>query len=160
MRFTLIKDLSKDNTMRPILTGLLIFTLFYLVSDILVKHLNFGIFPDTIHLTLYGDENQYIDPLSKASFLEFWHVEIFFMMMILLTLSAIFIRLLKHSAYKIIITNIVMISAILSLILLALSYFVSDTFIPLYAICFFTWHIFAIYMALISIWNLYYDKSI
>lgn len=160
MRFTLIKDLRKDKTMRPILSGLLIFTLVYLISDILVKYLNFGISPDALHLTLFGDEEQYIDPLSQASFLEFWHVEIFFMMMILLTLSAVFIRLSKQETHKIVVTNIVMLSAIISLISLAMSFFVSEVFIEIYVVCFFIWHSFAIYMIFYSLWNLYYDKSI
>ena len=37
MRFTLIKNLNKDKTMKPILVGLLSFTLLYLLIDIFVK---------------------------------------------------------------------------------------------------------------------------
>ncbi|MBU1658800.1 hypothetical protein KKG72_07080 [bacterium] len=160
MRFTLIKDLRQDATMKPILAGLLLFIFLFLLSDIFVKYSNFGIFPHALKLTLFGDEEQFLDPLSQSSFLEFWHVEIFFMMMILLTLNAVFIRLTPPDTSQIIVINLVMISAILSLISLPLSFFLSDSFIELYVVCFFTWHLFALYMALYSFWNLYYEKSI
>ena len=160
MRFTLIKNLQEDKSMRPILTGLLIFTLFYLISDIFVKHLNFGIFPDAVSLSLFGDEEQYIDPLSTASFLEFWHIEIFLMMMILLTLSAVFIRLSKKNKSKVIILNVLMLSALFSLISLLLAFFISKTFVFLYSFLYIVWHVTAIYMILYSLWKLYYDKSI
>ena len=160
MRFTLIKNLQEDKSMRPILTGLLIFTLFYLISDIFVKHLNFGIFPDAVSLSLFGDEEQYIDPLSTASFLEFWHIEIFLMMMILLTLSAVFIRLSKKNKSKVIVLNVLMLSALFSLISLLLAFFISKTFVFLYSFLYIVWHVTAIYMILYSLWKLYYDKSI
>lgn len=160
MRFTLIKDLKKDTSMRPILTGLLIFTLLYLISDIFVKYSSFGISTDAVKLTLFGNEEEFIDPISESSFLEFWHMEIFFIMMILLTLSAVFIRVSNKSNKDIFLTNITMISAIISLISLIGSFYLSSAFIEIYVVTFFTWHIAAIYMSLFSIWKLNYDKSI
>ncbi|MDB2562441.1 hypothetical protein N9X61_02435 [Sulfurimonas sp.] len=160
MKFTLIKNLNQDKSMRPILTGLLIFTLLYILSDVLVKYMNFGIFPDAITLTLFGNEEEYLDPLSKASFLEFWHVEIFFIMMILFTLSAVFIRLSKHNSFRHISLNTLMLSAIFSLVALLFAYFISKTFVIIYSVLFFTWHITAVYMILYSLWKLYRDTSI
>lgn len=157
MKFTLIKDLKEDTTMKPILTGLLLFILLYLLSDVVVKHLNFGIFADDLHLTLFGDEEQYIDPLSTASFLEFWHIEIFFIMMLLLTLSAVYIRLAKDSSSKLITLNIVMLSAITSLVSIIFAYFFSKSFVNVYMISFLLWHITAIYMVFYSLWKLYRD---
>ncbi len=160
MKFTLIKKLSQDKSMRPILTGLLLFTLLYILSDILVKYVNFGIFPDTINVTLFGDEEQYIDPLSTSAFLEFWHMEIFFIMMILLTLSAVFVRVSKDDTSKTILLSALMICALFSLISLVLAFFLAKTFVLIYVILFFIWHAIAVYMILYSLGKLYYDKSI
>ena len=143
--------------MRLILTGFLTFILLYILSDILVKYSSFGLFGDKINLTLFGSEEEYIDPMSKASFLEFWHTEIFFIMMILLTLGAVFIRLAKNS--RVLVTNILMISAIASLVALGLSYFISPFFVNIYVATFFLWHLTALYMILYSLWRLY-DKSV
>ncbi|MEA3370443.1 MAG: hypothetical protein U9Q40_03815 [Campylobacterota bacterium] len=157
MRFTLIKDLKEDSMMRPILSGLLIFILIYLLSDILVKHSSFGISLESVETTLFGNEDEFIDPISTASFLEFWHMEIFFIMMTLLTLSAVYLRLAKSNRYKILTLNLVMISSLLALISLLLSFFISPAFIVVYIVSFYIWHIGAIYMTLYSILKLYYD---
>ena len=146
--------------MRPILSALLLFTLLYILSDILVKYVNFGVFPDAINVTLFGDEEQYIDPLSTSAFLEFWHMEIFFIMMILLTLSAVFVRVSKDDTSKIILLSALMICALFSLISLVLAFFLAKTFVLIYVILFFIWHAIAVYMILYSLGKLYYDKSI
>ena len=157
MRFTLIKDLKQDSMMRPILSGLLTFTLLYLISDIFVKESSFGIFQESLQTTLFGNEDEFIDPLTTSAFLEFWHMEIFFIMMILLTLSAVFIRLSGAKGLNIIVVNAVMISALISLVALLLSFFLSVVFVQLYVLSYFIWHICAIYMSLYSLIKLYYD---
>lgn len=143
--------------MSLILKGFLGFILIFLISDILVKYFSFGITPDAISTTLFGNEEEFLDPITKSTLLEFWHTEIFFIMMILLTLSAIFIRLANKS--KFIVTNILMISAIFSLISLPSAYFISTDFINIYLLTFFIWHLCAIYMIFYSLWKLN-DKSI
>lgn len=153
MKFTLIKNIKQDKAMKLILTGFLSFIFLYIISDILVKAFSFGVSVETINITLFGSEENFIDPITKASFLEFWHVEIFFIMMLLLTLSAIFIRLANRS--RTLIINTLMISAITSLVAIALAYFISSIFIYLYVIGFFIWHLSALYIILYSFWKLY-----
>jgi hypothetical protein len=113
---------------------------------------SFGISAEALHSTLFGNEEAYIDPINEASFLEFWHTQIFFIMMILLTLSAVFIRVAKRS--RNILTNILMISAIASLVSLPLAYYTSKFFINIYVISYFLWHLVAIYMIFYSFWKL------
>lgn len=152
MRFTLINNLQKESVMSLVLKGFLVFTLLYLVSDILVMNSTFGTSVESVHTTLYGDVDEYIDPMNEASFLEFWHTQIFFMMMTVLTLSAIFIRVSEKS--KIVLINILMISAITSLISLAFAFYMSDIFISAYVLTFFIWHALAVYMSICSFWKL------
>jgi magnesium-transporting ATPase (P-type) len=160
LRFTLIKDLKKDKSMSVILNGFLLFSISYLISDIFVKYNSFGVFEGNIRVTLFGNADEFIDPISKSSFLEFIHMEIFFIMMILLTLSAVYIRLSKGKFYSVLVVNASMISSILSLITLALSYFASDKFIQVYVASFFLWHFLAIYMTSHSLWSMNFDKSV
>ncbi|MFA5232937.1 MAG: hypothetical protein WC390_00935 [Sulfurimonas sp.] len=152
MKFTVIKNLQKDSAMSLILKGFLFFILLYIVSDIFVMKESFGISAEALHSTLFGNEEAYIDPINEASFLEFWHTQIFFIMMILLTLSAVFIRVAKRS--RNILTNILMISAIASLVSLPLAYYTSKFFINIYVISYFLWHLVAIYMIFYSFWKL------
>lgn len=156
MKFTLIKDLKQDSVMKPILSGLLFFIILYFVSDIFVKDLGFGISVHTIKLTLFGSEEEFLDPITQASFLEFWHVEIFFIMMIVFTLSTIFIRVSNASKSAIVIVNLMMISSIISLISLPFAYFFSSEFINIYVATFFIWHILALFCAFYSLKRLHY----
>lgn len=160
MRFTLIKDLKKDSSMRPILNGLLLFTLLYLIADTLVIQSSFGLSIEDVKKSLYGDMDEFLDPMSHSIFLELIHTQIFFMMMILLTLSAVYIRLSIKKKFSLFIVNTLMISALLTLITLALSYYISAEFIPLYLFSFFLWHGVAFYMSLFSLWSLNFAKSI
>ncbi len=160
MRFTLIKDLKEDSSMGPILSGLLLFTLLYLVADVFVLKGSFGLFFAEIQNTLYGNMDEYIDPMSNSLFLEFIHSQIFFMMMILLTLSAVFIRLFSKTRFSLVLVNLLMFSALCSLVMLALSYYVSQEFIVAYIITFFIWHVLAFLMSVLSLWSLNFAKSL
>ena len=160
MRFTLIKDIRQDNSMKPILNGLLIFTLIYLLADIFVTYSSLGLFEEAIKTTLFGDEEEFLDPMSKSIFLEYIHAQIFFMMMLLLTLSAVYARVSNKKTHSILLINIVMISGLLTLISLGVSYFIKAQLIQLYIASFFTWHTTAFYMSSYSLWALNFEKSI
>ena len=160
MRFTIIKDLKKNTVMTSLLKGMLSFFIIYLFSDVFVKQNTLGLFVSEITLSLFGNEEQFIDPMTKASFLEFIHGEIFFLMMLLLTLNAVFIRVFQNTKYSLVMTNVLLLSALISLTALFASYFLSKSFISLYVITFFLWHFFALEMSLHSLWRLSFAKSI
>ncbi len=156
MKFTLIKDIRQDSFMRPVLSLLLVFIIIYLASDIFVKYSSFGILPSQIASTLYGNEEQFLDAILPSVFLEFWHVEIFFTMMILFTLSAIYIRVAKASKSAIFLVNVMMIGAILALVSLVLAYYASNTFVTLYAVCYLLWHFTALFCAVDALKRFYF----
>ena len=160
MRFTLIKDIKKDRAMRPILNGLLLFTLAYLTLDFIVTNTSLGLTTDTIKVTLLGSEEDFIDPMSESLFLEYIHMQIFFLMMILLTLSAVFARVSNKKTFSLLLINSTMSAALVMLLLLILSFYTTSSFIPLYLISFYLWHIGAIIMTLYSLWSLNFEKSI
>jgi hypothetical protein len=144
--------------MKPLLNGLLMFTILYLIFDILVKNYTLGLSVATVSTTLFGNADEFLDPMDKSVFLEFIHTQIFFLMMLLLTLSAVFIRLLHKKQNTIITMNILMFFGILTPVTLTAAYFYSAEFTGIYLVCFFSWHIIALYMALKSFWELNFAK--
>jgi len=156
MRFTLLKDLTQDRVMRPTLTGLLLFSILYLLSDLFVKQATFGLLPQKVLSTLYGNEEAFIDPISEASFLEFWHTEIFFIMMLLFTLSTICIRLCNASRFSLFMVNAILISALVTLSVLPFAYYFSQDLIYLYCVGSILWHIMAFFVAIFSLKRLYF----
>jgi hypothetical protein len=156
LRFTLIKDLKHDAILKPVLGGLLFFILLYLVADLFVKQSSFGLTPDAIKGTLFGNEEEFLDPLSKAAFLEFWHMEIFFSMMLLFTLSAVYIRMSEGSKKALYVVNLLFISTLVSLFSLFIAYFFKQNFVTFYLLSFHLWHITALFCSLYSLKRLYF----
>jgi len=150
MKFTLVKDLQSDTLMRPVLMGVLVFILLFLGFDILNASHQVGLGFAEIHTYVYGNEEEFIDPISFASLLEYLHLSIFLMMMLLLTLSAIYARLCPSNRRAKTFINLSMLSAISSIISLLIAPYFSLA-IYLYSLCFWTWHIIATLMSLESL---------
>jgi len=147
--------------MKSILNGLLLFTLIYLLADVFVSSSTIGFSNLEVYTTLYGNEEEFLDPITPSAFLEYLHTQIFFMMMILLTLSAIFLRLSGANSFAILSVNSLMLSALTTLIFLALVYFMQyDALITPYIFFFVSWHLIALYMTIISLWRLNFATSI
>ncbi len=155
MKFTLVKDLRHDPLMRPLLGGLLLFVILFLGADIAVKQAQFGLTPAQLETTLYGDEARYVEPLTQHFLLEHLHADIFFIMMVLLTLSAVYARLCRHKNLRLVMINAVMMAALSATAFLPLAYFVSDLFVLPYIVAFFAWHLGAFWLALASLYYLF-----
>ena len=145
--------------MRPLLGGLLLFILLFLSADILLKNDNIGLTPSHLSQTLFGDEEAYIEPATEHFLLELMHSDIFFMMMTLLTLSAVYARLCQNTSIRVVNINATMISALLTIIFLPFAYYVSSLFILPYIITFYTWHILALFMAVASLYYLFIPQK-
>jgi len=155
VKFTLVKDLKGDTLIRPLLGGLLAFILLFLSSDILLKSDHIGLNPTALEQTLFGNEEEYIEPVTEHFLLELMHSDIFFMMMTLLTLSAVYARLCQNQSIRNFNIHTTMITALLTIIFLPLAYYLSKAFILPYIISFYAWHILAIFMAIASLYYLF-----
>lgn len=159
MKFTLVKDLRGNTLLRPLLGGLLVFILLFLSADIILKNDHIGLTIQTLSTTLYGNEEEYIEPVTFHFILELLHSDIFFMMMTLLTLGAIFSRLCEKNRLRILIINITMASALLDVLFLFGAYFFGPLFIPLWIGVFWIWHVGAFIMSLLSLFHLFAPKK-
>ncbi len=151
MRFTLVKDLRKDALMRPLLSGLMLFTGAFLIADIFLKSQHIGLDTQTLSQTLYGNEALFAEPVSEHFMLELLHSDIFFMMMVLLTLSAVYARLCPFKRFAAVLINVAMLAGISDIVLLALAYFRGSAFILPWLGAFWIWHAAALFMAAASL---------
>ena len=159
MKFTLIKDVKHDPLMRPLLGGLLLFILLFLSADIFLKDDHIGLTPSHLAQTLFGNEEAFIEPVSEHFLLELMHSDIFFMMMTLLTLSAVYARLCQNARLRLININLTMISALFSIVLLPLAYYLSPLFITPWIASFYAWHILAMMMTMASLFYLFVPQK-
>jgi len=159
MKFTLIKDVKHDTLMRPLLGGLLLFILLFLSADILLKNDHIGLTPSHLSQTLFGNEEEFIEPVNEHFLLELIHSDIFFMMMTLLTLSAVYARLCQNARLRLVTINLAMVSALLSIVLLPLAYYLSPLFITPWIAAFYAWHLLALLMTLASLFYLFVPQK-
>lgn len=145
--------------MRPLLGGLLLFILLFLSADVLLKSDHIGLTPTHLSETLFGNEAEYIEPVTEHFLLELMHSDIFFMMMTLLTLSAVYARLCQNRRVRLININIAMITALLTIIFLPTAYYLSAHFILPYIISFYAWHLMALMMTLASLYYLFIPQK-
>ncbi len=145
--------------MRPLLGGLLLFILLFLSADILLKNEQIGLTPSHLSQTLFGNEEEYIEPVTEHFLLELIHSDIFFMMMTLLTLSAVYARLCQNRSMRVVNINTTMIAALLSILFLPLAYYLSAHFILPYIITFYSWHILALFMSMASLFYLFIPQK-
>lgn len=160
MKFLVVKNLQQDKGFRPLIIGVSLFSLLYLVVDIYVKSKTFGLTLAPLLENLYGNEEEYIDAMEASVFLEYLHLDIFIMMMLLLTITAIYIRFTATQKRNLFIANTTLITALLSLILLTLSFYINEVFIIPYLICFWFWHVGAFWMSIHTLKRLFIAKRI
>jgi hypothetical protein len=159
MKFTLVKDVKHDSLMRPLLGGLLLFILLFLSADIFLKNDHIGLTPSALSQTLFGNEEAFVEPASEHFLLELIHSDIFFMMMTLLTLSAVYARLCQNQRLRLININLTMVSALLSILFLPLAYYLSPLFITPWIASFYAWHLMALMMTLASLFYLFVPQK-
>jgi hypothetical protein len=151
VRFTLVKELRSDVLMRPLLSGMLLFASVFLIADIFLKRDHIGLDRATLSNTLYGNEEEFIEPVTEHFILELLHSDIFFMMMTLLTLAAVYARVCPLKRVAVVVINIVMVVGIADIVLLALAYYRGSGYLLPWLAAFWTWHGGALFMALASL---------
>ena len=154
MKFTLNNDHQANRLMNTLLSGLLLFTLLFLTADLIAKALHFGLTPEAVKTALFGDEEAFIDPLPFASLLESVHADIFFTMMTLLTLGAIYGRVGRSKRWRLILINVMMLSALVALAAPLLAYYVAAFWADVWYAAFILWHLTALLVTLIALWRL------
>ena len=151
MRFTLIKDLSKHTQMRALLLGMLLFISLFLIVDVLIKDELIGLNVAQVSTTLYGDEEEFIEAINESVLLSMIHSDLFFMMMSLTLLSAIYTRLVGGSKLTNRLISTLFLGALMSLAFLLFAFYFKSFFVQLYLGAFYIWHGVALLFAFVSI---------
>lgn len=139
MRFVLIKDLRQDRSMRPMINLLLAFILLFFIVSPVVQHTTIGLYESKVHTTFFGNEDEFLDPINAEYFLEYLHTQIFLVMMTMVTLSAVFVRVNRNIFFTKLVVIVANSAALVFLASLALGYYLSPLFVPLYLLSYYIW---------------------
>ena len=143
MKFLVTKDLA-HSTLLNYLIGSVVFTiLLYLGLDLLLHAYSIGLDKYSLQVTLYGDAENFIEPILIDSLLLQVHIDLFMTLFSILILSSIYIRLYSSEAMTKWIVHLLFILGILAPVMLILAYFVGTFFAAMWLISFVLWHVLA-----------------
>jgi hypothetical protein len=143
MKFLVTKDLA-HSTLLSYLMGSVVFTiLLYLGFDLVLHAYAIGLDMQSLQATLYGDVENFVEPILIDSLLLQVHIDLFMTLFAILILSSIYIRLYSDEAVTKWIVHLLFILGMLAPIMLILAYFVGTFFAAMWLISFILWHVLA-----------------
>ncbi len=152
MRFLITKELKDNKLLKLLIISLVSFFILFLILDVLLHHYQIGLSISSATETILGNEENFIEPIIFDALLERVHIDIFISMILITLITLIYIRVDKK-AYNILI-HLLFISAIISQIILILSYYYGDLLVISWILLFLLWHLLAFYICFIILWKL------
>jgi len=149
MKFLVTKDLVHSTLLTNLMSAVVFMLLLYIGFDTVLHAYVIGLDMHSISITLFGDAENFIEPVLIDSLLLQVHIDLFMTLFALLILSSIYIRLYSSKAMTKWIIHIVFILGMLAPITLILAYYVSSLFIYIWLISFILWHLMASVVAIL-----------
>jgi hypothetical protein len=158
VKFTLNNDLRNNPLMRRLIGGLVFFLLLFLTLDLVYKAYHIGFAPSEVSTYLFGNEEAFVDPVDFTALLESVHADIFFIMMVLLSLGAVYGRLFGSRRYAPLLIHITMCAALIAIIAPLAAYGIASHeraialfVVPFWIAALYIWHLGAILMGVASL---------
>jgi len=141
MKFLVTKDLEHSTLLTYLMSSVVFMILLYLGFDIVLHAYVIGLDMQSISVTLFGDIENFVEPVLIDSLLLQVHIDLFMTLFAVMILSSVYIRLYSSKATTRWIMHFLFILGILSPLALLLSYFVSESFTLMWLVSFLLWHI-------------------
>jgi len=148
MKFLVAKDLAHSTLLNYLMAGVVVAILLYLGLDTVLHAYVIGLDVHSISVTLFGDAENFVEPVLIDSLLLQVHIDLFMTLFALLILSSIYIRLYTDKTMTKWIVHLLFILGMLAPASLLLAYFVSASFVSIWLISFVLWHLLASLVAL------------
>ncbi len=149
MKFLVTKDLAHSTLLSYLMGSVIFAILLYLVFDMVLHAYVIGLDMHSASVTLFGDVENFVEPILIDSLLLQVHIDLFMTLFALLILSSIYIRLYSDKVMTKWVVHLLFSLGMLAPVALLLAYFVSASFTAMWLISFVLWHIFASMVAVI-----------
>ena len=149
MKFLVTKDLAHSTLLSYLMGSVVFAILLYLGFDMVLHAYVIGLDMQSASVTLFGDVENFVEPVLIDSLLLQVHIDLFMTLFALLILSSIYIRLYSDKMMTKWVVHILFSLGILAPVTLLLAYFVSASFTAMWLISFVLWHILASMVAVI-----------
>ncbi len=148
MKFLVTKDLAHSTLLTYLMSAVVCMLLLYIGFDTVLHAYVIGLDIHSVSVTLFGDVENFVEPILIDSLLLQVHIDLFMTLFALLILSSIYIRLYSSKPMTKWIVHLLFILGMLAPVTLILAYFVSALFTTMWLMSFILWHILASVVAL------------
>ena len=156
MKFLVTKDLAHSTLLSYLMGSVVFAILLYLALDTVLHTYIIGLDMHSVSVTLFGDAENFVEPILIDSLLLQVHIDLFMTLFALLILSSIFIRLYSDKVMTKWIVHLLFIIGMLAPAALILAYLVSALFTAVWLIGFILWHVLAFIVALMILKKLWF----
>ncbi len=158
MKFFVSSNFKKNRHLRFAVLALLLFLFTFTLSDISVFLHSFGLDAKTISHTLWGNEEEFIEPLNALDFFTYLHTELFFMALIFIILASLIHRLYKKSRFRQLLLLLMLLAMISTTLGLFFGYYKYIIAIHIALTASYLWHAMVVVFSLDIAWGLFrYD---
>lgn len=158
MKFLVSKNLHTNPNFKLLLGFYSVLLFCYFIGDLFYLGHFFGTSTQAVLVTLQGNEEEFLEPLSLMSLLEHLHIALFLGIIALFTSMAIVLRLKLSQRHKGIIIAVSMGALFLENLALLATYFLSEVFVYVFFYGTLTWHIAGSYALLLTLKELFWMK--
>jgi len=140
MKFLVSKDLEPTNLLKNLLVALSIALLFYFIFDLLVHAYLLGFSFQDISSTLYGNHEEFIEPILIDSLLLQVHIDLFFSLLSTMIIASIYIRLFNREKRTKRLIHLLFFLNFFSPIILIIAYLSFEVFVSVWILFFLASH--------------------
>jgi uncharacterized membrane protein HdeD (DUF308 family) len=148
MKFLISKDLEYSRLLNTLMVGVNMGLVFYLMLDILLHGYLLGIDLNQIAQTLYGNPEEFIEPILLDTLLLHVHIDLFMSLFTVMIIASIYIRLFDRETRTRWLVHLVFLLNLVAPVLLLVAYFTSVASVYLWGVSFLMGHIFTMSLAI------------
>lgn len=149
MKFLVNKDLEHSTLLGSLMAGVVALLFLYLISDIVLHGYVLGTDITTLSATLYGNAEEFIEPILIDTLLLQVHTDLFMSLFTIMMIASIYIRLYSTNVMTKWLVHLLFILGLLSPILLIVAYYTTVDFIYLWFVSFLFGHFLGMLMSLL-----------
>ena len=148
MKFVISKDLEHSTLLKTLMMGVSAALFFYLLFDVVLHGLLIGSDILSISNTLYGNTEEFIEPILLDTLLLQVHIDLFMTLFTLMILSTIYIRLFSEEKRAKWLIHFLFIFGLATPLMLLAAYISMHFFVYVWIFTFLAGHLLAIFFAL------------
>jgi len=149
MKFLLNKDLEYSTLIRNLMAGVVFALFFFFLLDIGLHAYVLGLDVPTLSTTLFGNPDEFIEPILIDTLLLQVHIDLFMALFSLMIVASIYIRFHSQKVMTKWLVHALFLLGLLTPVLLMIAYFTNVWFVTMWLVTFILGHLLAMWMSLL-----------